>query len=151
MARKLFGCLIVAALALAGVAVADGIDTALSTHHFNKAVGEMVDQAAVLGMQKMDVDTVFLLGGPGTLEGKFQTTTGIPNWHGWTSEDFTNDETYAWNISTNPDYVIDGTYVGEADVSLHFDDLQWTGSFSEGATDSYSVSCEGAIIGPVVT
>lgn len=49
------------------------------------------------------------------------------------------------------DVVIDGDYVGEADVTLHFDDMQFNGSFSEGAPSTYTVNGEASILGPVVS
>lgn len=48
-------------------------------------------------------------------------------------------------------YTIDGTYVGEADVTLLFPDVSLTGSFSEGAPSTYTITGEASIIGPTVS
>jgi hypothetical protein len=44
-------------------------------------------------------DTFVLFGGPGTLEGKFQTQQFAPDFQGWTGKDFT-DVQNAWRVST---------------------------------------------------
>jgi len=45
-------------------------------------------------------DTVYLLGGPGTWDGSFETPGGQPDWHGWTHEDVTIDFENHWHVST---------------------------------------------------
>jgi len=53
-------------------------------------------------LTKADQDTVYLLGGPDRLDGSFQTTSGIPEWHGWTGLDRSLPPIPAsgyWNIS----------------------------------------------------
>jgi hypothetical protein len=45
-------------------------------------------------------DTVYLLGGPGRLDGTFQAANGAPDWHGWTSHDITQPVTSHWHIDT---------------------------------------------------
>ncbi len=45
-------------------------------------------------------DTVYLLGGPNRLDGKFQNAEGVPEWHGWTSVDLTAPPSGLWNVST---------------------------------------------------
>jgi len=54
-------------------------------------------------------------------------------------------------FSVDVTYGIDGTYVGEADVTILFNDVSLTGSFSEGAPSTYSITGEASIIGPVVS
>jgi len=49
---------------------------------------------------KTEVDTVYALGGPGTFEGRFETASGLPHWHGWTSKDYTRGEGGLWHIDT---------------------------------------------------
>ena len=45
------------------------------------------------------VDTLDLYGGPGTLEGKFQTAGRLPDRQGWTTSDGTVPDQDIWNIS----------------------------------------------------
>ena len=45
------------------------------------------------------VDTVDIYGGPGTLEGTFQTVDGLPDRQGWTTSDGTVLGQDFWNIS----------------------------------------------------
>lgn len=42
-------------------------------------------------------NTLYVYGGPGTVEGKFEDANGMPNWQGWTHEDLTSQTQY-WNI-----------------------------------------------------
>ncbi len=56
--------------------------------------GNVVDASAVRA------DTVYLLGGPGTLSGKFQDSGGAPDWQGWTGVDLTLPEGPFWHIDT---------------------------------------------------
>ena len=47
------------------------------------------------------VDTTYLLGGPGSWDGSFETPGGQPDWHGWTHEDAsTNSPENHWHVST---------------------------------------------------
>jgi hypothetical protein len=122
MARKLLSGLLAALFALAGAAAANGIPTLDDTPDASLALGEFSVPATALGTAKADGDTVYLLGGPGTTDGRFETSIGLPDWHAWTSEDFTLDETYAWNISSLPEHVIDGSYTMVCGVLWEFDD-----------------------------
>ena len=45
------------------------------------------------------VDTVFVLGGPGAFDGKFENTFGWPEWHGWTHQDNTANAEVYWHVS----------------------------------------------------
>ena len=45
-----------------------------------------------------DSDTVFVFGGPGSLEGRFETADGRPDWQGWVSSDATDRP--HWQTST---------------------------------------------------
>jgi len=46
------------------------------------------------------VDTTYLLGGPGSWDGKFETPAGEPDWHGWTHEDLSISLENHWHVST---------------------------------------------------
>ncbi len=50
--------------------------------------------------EKAAVDTFFVLGGPDRLDGKFETATGAPDWHGWTHHDLSIPEENHWHVST---------------------------------------------------
>lgn len=45
-------------------------------------------------------DTVTLLGGPGRWDGRFETSGGAPDWHGWTSVDHSASTDTVWTVST---------------------------------------------------
>ncbi len=45
-------------------------------------------------------DTTWILGGPGTLTGKFEDAMGQPDWQGWTSIDLTQPTEHHWSVST---------------------------------------------------
>jgi hypothetical protein len=45
------------------------------------------------------VDTVFVLGGPGAFDGKFENSFGAPEWHGWTHRDNTANDEVFWHVS----------------------------------------------------
>ena len=45
-------------------------------------------------------DTLYIYGGPGTLEGKFETAGGLPDRQGWIGVDLTTDLTNAWHVDT---------------------------------------------------
>ena len=63
-------------------------------------------------MRAAKVDTVYLLGGPGRWDGKFQDAAGQPAWHGWTSADLSvsgaGDD--HWSVTDEVDLVIGGAY-----------------------------------------
>lgn len=44
-------------------------------------------------------DTIYLLGGPDRLDGKFQDAAGNPEWHGWTSVDLAAWPDTLWHIA----------------------------------------------------
>ena len=46
------------------------------------------------------VDTLYLMGGPGSWDGSFETAGGQPDWHGWTHEDLNGSQDNHWHIST---------------------------------------------------
>lgn len=101
MARKQWTIiLLVAAWALAGAAAAGDIAGQLTEHTAYRSSVSNAVPAAVVGYDKADADTVYLLGGPGRWDGRFENSLGQESWQGWTSEDFTYDEIMAWNIST---------------------------------------------------
>jgi len=74
-----------------------------------------LDQAA--GQVKAGADSVYLLGGPGRYDGRFEDASGQPNWQGWTHEDLTVQDC-RWQVSTfqaiNGQYSAwCGTYFGD--------------------------------------
>jgi hypothetical protein len=129
MARKhslgraiLLGSLM-ASLALAGAAMAgDGVPTLSSPDNARLSLGDFSVPAGVVGAAKADGDTIYLLGGPDAVDGRFETSEGLPSWQGWTTEDFTYDGTMAWNISSDPDHVIDGAHTMVCGILWEFDD-----------------------------
>ncbi len=55
---------------------------------------------ALAGAGKAARDTTYLLGGPGRLDGRFETSGGQPDWHGWTHVDVVDtvgDFTQLWD------------------------------------------------------
>ncbi len=46
------------------------------------------------------VDTTYLMGGPGSWDGSFETPGGLPDWHGWTHEDISVSLENHWHVST---------------------------------------------------
>jgi len=46
------------------------------------------------------VDTLYIMGGPGSWDGSFETPSGQPDWHGWTHEDLTGGLDNHWHVST---------------------------------------------------
>ncbi len=59
---------------------------------------EHVIYGAVVGT-RTEVDTVYVLGGPGRHDGRFEDAAGIPSWNGWTHVDLTDDPNVYWNVS----------------------------------------------------
>ena len=51
-------------------------------------------------LAKAAVDTTFLLGGPGSWNGRFETPGGVPDWQGWTHEDVSLSTDNHWHVST---------------------------------------------------
>jgi len=45
-------------------------------------------------------DTLYVFGGPGSLEGKFETITGEPDQQGWIGVDLTQRTESFWHIAT---------------------------------------------------
>ena len=45
------------------------------------------------------VDTTYLMGGPGSWDGSFETPGGLPDWHGWTHEDASTNLENHWHVS----------------------------------------------------
>ena len=57
---------------------------------------------------KSQVDSLYVLGGPGRWDGSFETPAGQPDWHGWTHEDLARfgDDNH-WHVSTyRAEYII---------------------------------------------
>ncbi len=68
----------------------------ISTDHFRIVQAE--DNIPATAFSTI-VDTVDIYGGPGTLEGAFQTADGLPDRQGWTTSDGTVTIQDIWNIS----------------------------------------------------
>ncbi len=68
----------------------------LSTNHFR--IAEAKDQISAATFSTI-IDTIDIYGGPGTLEGTFQTADGLPDEQGWTTSDGTAPDQDFWNIS----------------------------------------------------
>jgi len=49
---------------------------------------------------KNATDSLYLLGGPGVLSGKFETAEGLPDRQGWTGVDVSQDTDLFWQVST---------------------------------------------------
>ena len=111
MARKLLIGWTLATLALAGAAVAD--DGILPDHVLDRlttrSIAHQGEVSAATDLAKASGDTIYLLGGPDRLDGRFEDATGQPAWHGWTSVDFTDADTdNAWHVQDQ--YVLSGSY-----------------------------------------
>jgi len=61
---------------------------------------------------KSPVDTIYAFGGPGTLEGKFQDSIGLPDRQGWTGFDFTRTNEIFWSASNFNAALLDTTTPG---------------------------------------
>jgi hypothetical protein len=70
----------------------------------------MLHGEALNSMAKSEGDTIYLLGGPNRLDGKFQDAAGQPNWQGWTSEDLTFSEDEFWSVTDEEELVIAGNF-----------------------------------------
>jgi hypothetical protein len=95
---------------------------------------------------KSIVDTLFIMGGPGSWDGSFDTPDGQPDWHGWTHEDATVGDDNHWHVSTYwADHIAGhgagnhAMYCGQEDLPAcsfpdtiggygdnYFDDVNWT-------------------------
>ena len=56
--------------------------------------------APTLAPAKAPTDSLYLLGGPGVLSGKFQDGTGLPDRQGWTGVDLNQSTDLRWQVST---------------------------------------------------
>jgi len=64
------------------------------------------------GEAKSLVDTLYILGGPDSWNGSFETPGGQPDWHGWTHEDLTLGQGNHWHVSTYWAEYIEGHGLG---------------------------------------
>ena len=106
-----------------------------------------IGHGGVVTLGKARADTVYILGGPDRLDGKFQDASGAPDWQGWTHLDLTAPTAVNWNCSDyhcqnlDPETVPNhawwcGTYFdddcGSGDFGGYGNDwleyLDWTGS-----------------------
>jgi len=58
--------------------------------------------------EKATADTVFILGGPDRLDGRFEDGDGNPTWNGWTHRDLTRHDEIYWHTSDH--MAIEGDY-----------------------------------------
>lgn len=95
-------CLSLVLLLASGMAIAAEQTRDLSS--YQKADGRYTNfeyGVPKASLNKSSADTVYLMGGPGLLSGKFQDATGtLPNDQGWTGVDLTQATTSAWKIDT---------------------------------------------------
>lgn len=52
-----------------------------------------------VSLTRAEVDTMYVLGGPGRFDGRFEDAAGNPDWHGWTHLDETLDPSVRWQVS----------------------------------------------------
>jgi hypothetical protein len=96
-------------------------------------------------LNKTSVDTTYIMGGPDSWDGSFDTPDGQPDWHGWTHVDLTRTLVNHWHVSTYWADNLEGhgagnhaMYCGEEDIPAcsatdtiggygdnYFDDLSW--------------------------
>jgi len=108
MRHPIAACIIgLAVLMAAGAMAADNLHRAARPLLLHGA-DEVLHGRAVTAQAR--TDTVYLLGGPGRLDGKFQNAAGQPDWHGWTSVDGTFMDLEAWTVTSEPELVISGAY-----------------------------------------
>jgi len=109
MARKLWFISLIAVLALASATAADEETGTLDLSRFSPRLTNPTKvSAATVGSAKAEVDTLYLMGGPDRLDGKFEDAAGNADWGGWTTWDITFEGTVAWHLSTQR--VLDGSY-----------------------------------------
>jgi len=113
MARKETIFWILAALVLAGMAVADDNGKRpINSPDFDRVNARVLNhnlvEAAPVGLTKVDVDTTYIMGGPDRLDGKFEDSIGNPDWGEWTTVDFTAEDSEVWHVSG--ERVLDGSY-----------------------------------------
>ena len=65
-----------------------------------KHASEMSFAEPVASPGRAPTDTLYLMGGPGVLSGKFQDAAGQPDRQGWLGVDLTQPAEVHWNIST---------------------------------------------------
>ncbi len=56
--------------------------------------------SVIFSQLTMAQDTTFVYGGPGSLDGKFETAAGLPDRQGWVGMDLTAQEPDSWQTST---------------------------------------------------
>jgi hypothetical protein len=104
-----------------GAACAIAADLTDLSHARTRLVSPEADavlpRAGSVGGTKADADTIYVLGGPGRLDGRFQDEDGNPDWQGWTSVDGNYMPSY-WQASefmaVNGQYSAwCGTYFGD--------------------------------------
>jgi hypothetical protein len=120
-------CLVVVATWSGMVWATDGTAGAVARDYSGYQIAEpsvagVLHGGAATGLSKAALDTVFLYGGPGSLNGKFQTSTLQPDRQGWAGVDLTGlaphwhiDAFNAANMAARPAY--------------------WTGSYTVPATN----------------
>ncbi|MBU8869693.1 MAG: hypothetical protein KOO60_02350 [Gemmatimonadales bacterium] len=72
---------------------------------------------------KAATDSLYLLGGPGVLSGKFQNEDGLPDRQGWTGIDLNQETEFHWQVST--------FNAGDLDPGTADNRAWWCGSYFE--------------------
>ena len=65
-----------------------------------RPVALISDPGRAAGSNAAIVDTIYLLGGPDRLDGKFETADGEPDWHGWIGVDMQAQTSPHWHVDT---------------------------------------------------
>jgi len=90
-----------------------------------------------IGTAKADVDTTYVLGGPDSIEGKFEDEFGNPQWNGWTSVDLTFSPDTFWNVS---DFnVVNGNYSMWCGTTFAGGDQGYGNSWNQNLVFTYQV------------
>ncbi len=81
-----------------------------TNHHQAVKGGYGMIYGAPANTAKAVGDTTYLLGGPGSFNGRFEDASGNPDWQGWTHDDITFAGIQRWNVSTYNVPTGGGTY-----------------------------------------
>lgn len=76
---------------------------------------------------KAETDSLYLLGGPGVLSGKFQTEAGLPDRQGWAGVDHTQQTEIFWQVST--------FNAAELDTATTDNHAWWCGDYFESCNE----------------
>lgn len=90
------------------VLAADPADETVLSRADGRYAKTRIGHGGVVSQNKARADTVYLIGGPGRDDGKFQDATGAPDWEGWTHLDKTAPTVSAWHCDTFNSQNLDG-------------------------------------------